>query len=271
MPDPAPTPSPTTVPAPSPQPAPAPAAGAPPPAGAPPSETDNVKQMREAYENLKKKHEPFEKLGDQKQVESYYAGYKGIVDEAYKLGEELGYSKEQVDESMAENPLGTLGYLRSKQAESSKAPQDVSELVKRAVEERTAPINEYLNQQLTDAAETRFQEEFNRLFSEKFKDTEAWPEEAKGLLYDIVSETLKYDEEGLKQLKMEKKTAAIQKYFEEGYNRLLKVYGALSGAEQKRATKGGGKVGEPSPTVKKPTIDELIEHPELINPKYKES
>src|SRR5690348_8698471 len=59
----------------------------------------NIRQIREAYEGLKAKYEPWDKLGVQpEQVSQFSTVYQKVYGEVASLGRELGYPDEEIAE-----------------------------------------------------------------------------------------------------------------------------------------------------------------------------
>src|SRR5579859_65357 len=84
-----PTPSPSSGPTPTPSPTPSPDTGG---QGGQPGQVDGFKQLREAYDGLKAKYEPWDKLGVKPEQVTQFSGvYQKLHGEIASIGRELGY------------------------------------------------------------------------------------------------------------------------------------------------------------------------------------
>jgi len=243
-------------------------------AGSGQQESPNIRQLRETYERTKAELEAYSKLGKPDELGRIHGTWSRIAQEAQKLAGGR-YTPESIQAALAEDPIGTLQFLReeagrrqSAAADGATKQEDVQEQIKRAVAEQTAPMTEYLNRQMTDAAVGRFDQAFDQEFKVAFPDTDL-PKEVREALYDLTGELLKYDEEALNRLKLEGKTSDVKKYFEEAKNRMLAAFNAWSGYESKRAGGTPDRRQDAGATKQKPvTLDDMIADPGRINPKY---
>jgi hypothetical protein len=242
-----------------------------------------LKQLREAYEGVKAKFEPFEKLNlKPEQIGQYSGVYQKVYNEAAAVGRELGYPDDQIAEALAEDPVRTIDFLRNeaaKAAENRQQPngrEDLTELVNKQLEQVLGPIQQRENVRMTDAANNLFIQTTRQLAVDSFRaegiDVANIPADEMEFLMTATSEILKYDESALKALKYEGKTAPIQKAFQEARTALDKYYLARSTREKARlAPPNRGGQQQPPPGQnggKRPTLDEMIENPGLIGAKY---
>src|SRR5205807_2593997 len=96
------------------------------------------------------------------------------------------------------------------------------------------------------------------------------PEDEKFMLISAASEIMKYDDKALHALKFGGSTASIQKCFQEAKTYLDKYYMARAVRERGAVAGGPRKPGlQQSNNGKRPTLDEMIEEPTLINNKYR--
>lgn len=237
-------------------------AAAPPPAGAP--EPDGIKKLRETYETTKGQLEKYSQLGKLEEIQPRLTVAQNMWTEASKLGKGLGYDEGQISQAMQKDPVNTLVFLRTKQADAAAArgpatTPNVDELVKHAIDKEVGPVKDYLNNQMTDQANSLFETTFNDLQATAFPEEQSVPQDVRDLIYDYTSEAMKYDADALKRLKLERKTSDVKKYFDEAKERVLKVCRAYAEHEQKRA--GGG---PPPPPPGKPgtgtklSLDDII-------------
>lgn len=242
-----------------------------------------LKQLREAYEGVKAKFEPYEKLNLKPEQISQFSGvYQKTFNEAAAIGRELGYPDDQIAEALAEDPVRTIDFLRNQAqtaAQNREQPggrEDLTQLVNKQLEQVLGPIQQRENVRMTDAANGLFEQTTRQLIVESFKGegltAEQIPADEMQLLMDATSEILKYDQGALNALKFEGKTAAIQKSFQEARTMFDKYYLARTNRERARVTppnRGGQPQQQPGAGGgKKPTLDEMIENPGLIGAKY---
>lgn len=252
--------------------------GAPGAAQVPPAQgADNIRQLREAYEGIKSKYEPWDKLGIKpEQVGQFQGVYQKLHTEVATLGRNLGYPDDEIAEAMAEDPVRTLDFLRNQAQQGQQANDqqpDLNELVQQHVEQVVGPIQQRENIRITNEANALFERTVHQCAVESFKaegiDVSQIPQDEMFMLTSAVSEILKYDEAALKALKYEGKTAAVQQAFQEARTYLDKYYLARSGRD--RARVAPARPGQPvqQPNGKKPTLDEMIEDPGVVNAKYR--
>lgn len=250
------------------------------PAQAQPQTDQGLKQLREAYEGVKAKFEPFEKLNVKpEQIQQYSGVYQKVYNEASAVGRELGYPDEEIAEALAEDPLRTIEFLRNQaqtaheQRQQAGGPEQLEDLVRQYVEPVLGPIQQRENQRMTDSANQLFEQTTRQLAVESFKaegiEVGNIPADEMDFLMTATSEILKYDDQALHSLKYEGKTASIQKAFQDARTALDKYYLARSGREKAKLTPA--RPGAPVPQQnngRKPTLDEMIENPALVNAKY---
>jgi hypothetical protein len=246
------------------------------------SQTDQgLKQLREAYEGVKAKFEPYEKLNlKPEQITQYSGVYQKVFGEAQAVGRELGFSDEEIAEALHEDPLLTIQFLRSEAAKAQQnrqqpgQGQDLNELVRTQVEEALGPIQQRENVRMTDQANALFEQTARQLAVEMFKgegvEAGAIPADEMNPLMTATSEILKYDQGALRALKYEGKTAAIQKAFQEARTFFDKYYLSRSTRERSKLQPARpGQQQQPGQQPgKKPTLDEIINDPGVINQKY---
>ena len=247
------------------------------PQGGPPAQgADNIRQLREAYEGIKAKYEPWDKLGIKPEQVTQYSGvYQKLHTEVATLGRNLGYPDDEIAEAMAEDPVRTLDFLRNQAQQGQQADQaqpDLNELVQQHVEQVVGPIQQRENARMTNEANALFERTVHGLAVDTFKqeglDASQIPQDEMFMLTSAVSEILKYDEGALRALKYEGKTAAIQKAFQEARTYLDKYYLARSGRDKARiAPPRPGQPAQPQ-QAHRHTLEEMAENPGLINPKY---
>lgn len=248
---------------------------------------DGIAQLRTAYESVKKEFEPFQKLNlKPEQITQYSSIYEKTYSQIASIGRQLGYPDNEIVEAMQEDPVATLDFLRNEFAQRQQGGgqhndqnANLQQLVEQGIEAALAPINERENARMTNEANAVFERTTYQMASEMYKqegvDISSVPEDEVSLLLSAASEILKYDEDALRALKYEGKTAPIQKAFVEAKTMLDKYYLARS-----QRSSGGQRAGAPGRAPngqfqpgqqnggKRPTLDEIIDNPGVINQKY---
>jgi hypothetical protein len=272
-------------------PAPAGGGGQPGGAGGDGGRVDGLAQLRSAYDALKAEYEPFKALNVKPdQVSQFSTVYQKTFNEVAAIGRELGYPDDELVEALMENPVATLDYLRNEHQRAQQGQQrpddgrDLNELIAERIEEAIAPINARENDRMTSEANAVFERTSWQLAADMYKaeglDIANVPEDETSLLISAASEILKYDDDALKALKYQGKTAGIAKAFNEAKTLLDKYFVARSNRGNGAARPGAGAAaganrgnGAFKPGFKdgkRATLDELIDNPGLVNEKYRE-
>jgi len=238
--------------------------------------------FRREYETLKSKHEPWEKLGvAPDQIGRFQGTYNKVSEQAINVGTQLGYTKDEIIEALEADPVKTIDFLRNQAAAAEEdragsGGDDLQSQIDAAVEERFAPIQQRENERMTTEANALFERTVYNEIVNAYKadgvDVANIPEDEKFMLTSATSEIMKYDDKALHALKFGGSTASIQKCFQEAKTYLDKYYMARSTRE--RGAVAGGPPKKPGAQQqnnggRRPTLDEMIEEPTLINNKYK--
>lgn len=252
---------------------------------------EGLPQLRSAYDSLKSKYEPWEKWGvDFQQAQTFQQGYQAVFNEINEavqvLGEMTGrmYGEDEIQEAIqAHGLVATFDWLRDKVVQTQQQmdegggapdPRQLQDVVQQHVNRALGPIQQRENLRMTNEANAVFERTVHGLISEAFKkdgfDIGAVSQDEITLLTDATSEMMKYDPQALVALKMEGKTAPIQKYFAQARTILDKYYMARATRERSRA--GGGPPGGGRPPAgvppegngQRPSLDEMINNPNSI-------
>lgn len=249
-------------------------AGPAPAAGAQPQNGDsNIRQLREAYEGIKQKFEPWEKLNlKPEEVGRYQGTYTKVYNAAAEIGRNLGFPDDQIAEALEADPIRTLDYLRGLAQQGQQAQEgdpDLEQLVAQHVEQAIGPIQERENVRMTNEANSLFERTVYQSAVDSFKaeglDIANIPQDELAMLMTATSEILKYDPDALKALKYEGKTAPIQKAFQQARTELDKYYLSRSGRDRARVVPPKGQIPTQNGQARKPTLDEMIENPSVID------
>jgi hypothetical protein len=247
-------------------------------AGQAPSGQDrNWAELRSKVSDLESKYKPWESLGAKPEEVSRWQGtHTKIYNEVANLGRNLGYADDEILEAIQLDPIKALDFLRQRTEEGQQDDQgaELRDLVAQHVEQAIGPIQQRENIRMTNEANALFERTVHGLAVDVFKkegiDASQIPQDEMFMLTSAVSEVLKYDEGAIKELKFEGKTGGIQRAFQEARTMLDKYYVARSGRERgKFARPDQGNQGvQPQNGGKKPSLDEMINNPALINAKY---
>lgn len=264
-----------------PPPAPAPAGNGAPPApgsaGAPPAPSPAIDwntapaALRAQYETTKTELEPWKKLGKFEDVSSRHQMATAIHTEATEIGESLGYDANEIQEALSKDPVATLVLLRQRADDGARGntpnPIDVKKLVEKQLEERLKPFNEREESRLNAEAESKFNGEVGRLFQSSFPN--GLPDSCREALEGLAWLTLEGNPEAFKALREKGAMAGVQAAFDHAKKTLLKIVTDYMGHEKKR-TGGGGNdnSGGNGGGDRKVTLDDIINSPEKINPRY---
>lgn len=248
-----------------------------------------IAQLRSAYEQIKQKFEPFEKLNlKPEQITQYSTVYQKSFEAAAELGRQLGYPDAEIVEALLENPVETVNFLRNElqqrrdgQQQQQQDPNlDLNELVEQRLQQALAPINERENLRMTNEANSVFERTTYQMAADMYKaeglDIANVPPDEVSMLMSAASEIMKYDEDALRALKYEGKTASIQRAFTEAKTMLDKYFVARSGRSggaRPAAAPGRAPNGQFQPGMvngKKATLDDIFNNPEIVNPRYAE-
>lgn len=242
-----------------------------------------IDQLRSAYEGIKKEFEPYQKLGlKPEQITGYQTVYQRTYEQVASIGRQLGYPDDELVEALQTDPVKTLDYLRAEmQARQSGRQQNdpeaqLQERISQGIEEAMTPLNEWHNEQLTSTANAAFDREAYRLAGELFKkeglDIKNIEEDELDAILFATSEYLKYDEETVRSLKYEGKTAGIAKAFNDAIVGLDKYYMARSkrSAGMPARPNGAAAATGAAQGGKKPTLDDIINNPGVLGQRYAE-
>jgi hypothetical protein len=241
--------------------------------------------MRERIEQQNRELESWKSVGDVKTVQGRLGVLRNMEGRALELGEDLGFTKEEVLDEFGKDPFRLLSALEKEaaKAEGARPPMDekrMRELLNKELENRFKPYEEKENLRVTDEAHNVFLKEVDRLTAEAYPSAQL--EEPEGdLLYTATSYLMtqeqdqitddrtagKVDEKTLstlEQLKFGGRVAGVQKFFQQAQSFLDAYYLARSKRETAAPGPGGGGKTPPGSPGTKPgskpyTLDEMID------------
>lgn len=235
------------------------------PTPAPNANDNNIRELRTNYERTKTDLEKYTKLGKHEEISQHVQRWTAIESEALNIGKQLGYTEKEVREALGVDPIKTMHLLRTKARQGGARNPDVSKLVEEQVQKHLTPFQERMNAEATERAEQSFNGEFDRLLKDAFPSGLA--PEVEDIFYNVTSEMMKYDEAALQRLKNEGKVADVAVYFQKSKDILVKAFQAWQKQEE-AGLSGNSPTPSRPPGQKRPTLDEMIENPGLINKRY---
>jgi len=233
-------------------------------------------ELRAAYDALKSKYEPYEKLGVQPdQIGQFKGVYEKTYSEIASIGRDLGYADDEIIEAMAQDPVRCLDFLRNEAQRMQQGGADrggdldLETLVSQHVEQALGPIQQRENVRMTDAANNLFEQttrsEIAAIYKAEGIDVSQIPQDEMFMITSAASEILKYDPEALHALKFEGKTAPIQKAVREAATYLDKYFLARSGRSRQQMQPARPGQSPIQPGAKKFSLDDMIENPGVID------
>jgi hypothetical protein len=225
---------------------------------APAAESQGIRQLREAYENLKKTYEPYEKLGKPEEIQSRIATYQKIESAALDLGSELGYSEEDIRQALQNDAAGTLAFLRSKQAEGAQNQNpEVMALRKELADIKKSidPLRQSEEQRKMDSARNLFDSAVNAAIKSIYKDEQLSEDEIDAIWEDSL-QLMKSDKEAINRLVNEGKTSDVVRFVTKARERSDKAY--LARVNRERKSGNTGAQGTQETTEAKLSIDDII-------------
>ncbi len=250
-----------------------------------PQPTDDIRDgdwrtLRQKYNTAQERLRTYDSLGiPDTDLPNYVTGYKAIVSEVNTLASELGYTDPQdIADALRKDPVETLSLLRREKAEAqtrSQLPrqqgeteQDFAQRVRQEVERLTKPHTEFINKQMTDAVMAKVNTTMETAIKESLPDA---PDSVRQLVDDYVTEMLTYDKDAITAMRRDGDFSKVGDAVKLVSGRLKQV---LADWVKHDGQRTGGRVpyqgqqpgqGEGG---KRPSLDQMIEDPTLINPKY---
>jgi hypothetical protein len=220
------------------------------------AESQNIRQLREAYETLKKEYEPYKAFGKPEEIQSRVDVYQKMYSTAIEIGTALGYSEQEVQAALSNDPAGTIAFLRQEQikAEQNGAQPDIKKILSQELDKRLKPFEQEREQMRTEKAQKLFDTAFDQKIAELYKDDKLTGDEL-DLMYEASVRLLERDQNALNELKSNGKTAAAAEIITQAKTFLDKYYLARVAREQKRI---GGTPPPPGnlPSTKRFTLDD---------------
>jgi hypothetical protein len=225
-----------------------------------PTETNqNIKQLRQAYDELKGKYEPFKDM-DPQSVQKHRNMVNAQTESAINLGLELGYTEDEIRKSLDDNFDETIKFILRQQMKAEKegkqSSPELKDLTKKIsdLEKQVKGFDASRKQEQEKAATRLFDETFAANVKELFKGQNLSEDEYGPLRSEAI--VLMYqDEAAMKRLLEEGKTSDIAKYAKKAVEMYDKRYLARRAREEKRGptlreTESASDSGEGAPKGK---------------------
>lgn len=232
---------------------------------------DNAENLRV----LRESHEAYKRLGDVKTVEQSVAAWNKQTTHYKTIATELEYTPESFAAAMAADPVATINQLNAEYAQHRQANPGKGGNTNPNARNQPNPLEQKVNTIETRLAQQRAKEantEFDSEFSTMLKGQKALegtpeaplPNDVHDVLYDMVSETLKNDDEFMKAMfdgDKAKYQPRAKQVFEGVATRFFSVVNAYNAWQAKVAgrpvTDGQGN-GNGQQKTEKLTLDDIL-------------
>jgi hypothetical protein len=245
-------------------------------------------QFREGYNKLKSdlealqgKYKPWEGLGVQPtDVQHFQQNYQQVYGEMKGIGDSLGIDEREIADSIRTHGLlPTLDQLRHEMQQSEAArggdqaaiqQQELEARIQAIADQKLSPVLERENQRLVTAANSFVENTITQLAVDNFKaagiDFMAAPPALKDFILTGVTEALKYDDDGMRAVKFENKSAPVQRAFQTFLAMWDGAY--LARRQMEGNVRPGPPQGPPrgpqGQFAKRPSLDEIIDDPNSV-------
>lgn len=248
---------------------------------------EGYNKLKADYEKLQADHKPWQSLNVKpEEVGRYQQSYQGIYNEMKGLAESLanpdGTPITEAELAAAIQTHGLLPVLDQLRYEAQQAEaaaggdtaaiqqQELEARIQAGIETRLSPVLQRENQRMVTEANALVERSITELATTSFKtaglDFAGAPPALKDFILTGVTEALKYDDEGMRGVKFEGKTAPIQKAFQTFQAMWDAAY--LARRQMEGNVAPGPRQGQqrPSPATagKQPSLEEMINDPDSI-------
>lgn len=247
-----------------------------------------IAELRRNYESTKGQLERWTKLGaDPDKIAPRLSAGEALYSKYADVAKTLGYKPEEFDQAFSKDPDKVILFLQQKHAaaQSAKGPMTREEMqaeIERRTSEALTPIQQRENQRLASEADFKVTQHFEKLGAGAYTP-DGWKAMSGGekeFLQTVMQEMLAYDEDALTSIKTKGAMAPVEKYFKEATKMLDGYFQARLSREYKGKPPAGAQGGTkpaaeaPAPGINPETgrpwlINDYINNPELVNPKYK--
>src|SRR5262245_11557686 len=221
-------------------------------------------QLRDEYRTTKTTLDRWNQLGKYDDISRSHSTLNALQGEANQLGQWLGIGSQEVTDSFANDPAGTVAVLRQmarKAQETGQPPshQDVQSLVRRGIDEAMKPFQQEREERLDQQAETRFDQAFDQQFKTSFPS--GLPDSNREALNGLAWQLIIDQPELYSAMRDKGDTSGIAGAFNQAKQLLLKIVADYQEHEKKRIQSSGGEPQRTPPVngAKKPqTIDDIL-------------
>lgn len=235
----------------------------------------NLRTLRTNYERLKAWETVASKVKDPSEALTAHGTYSKMWTEAQQLAKDLGYTAESLREAFTEDPAETLQFLRGKvQANPEIANRrQAQEAMRRTAQEVMSPVLSELNNQKTEQAVQRFNTSLDQfLTDDKIGFGKSIDPDFKAHVVELIESMV--PDSVLEEIKVEGKTAGLQKFVEELKAKIIKATNAYnkmttsSGQSGEGQGNGQGALRRPAGQAQgavdasKLTLDDIMNNPE---------
>lgn len=235
--------------------------------------------LRTKYDAATKRTAVLDSLGiPEAELGTVAKTWTALQTEALSLAKELGYDDEADNlTAFQQDPVGIMTALRKEKQEAAarstttqrqgESQADFETRVRDEVAKQTKPFTEHLNKQHSDAVTAKIGTEFETAFTATLPHA---PAEIKSIVQDYVAEAIAHNPAALKAMKVDGNYAQVADIVKLVAGRLTEGFKAWNAAEAKRTGQRTTTPGLQSPGTGtgRPTLDQMIENPGLINAKY---
>ncbi len=238
----------------------------------PPAVDPNINDP--AYGNWKAMRDRQQALqADLQTAQSQLQQWQGLTTEATTLATKLGYDQADFEAAFKQDPIRTLQILREEanrqpgqQDPNRQDPNTIQDLIRREME----PINSVVNQQITEAAMTKY----NTAVTDSLKADPILkdaPESVHSMVRDYLDEYLAAQPQIVQAMKFKGDYSAIKEATTFLAGRLHTAFtdwvNSRNGGGQQQPSFSTNR--SPAPTGKRPTLDEIINDPSVLGAQYK--
>lgn len=239
-------------------------------------------RLKTEHENLNKQYEPWKGLNLQPgQVTQFQQGYQQVYSEIKGVADSLEIPEQEVAYAIRQFGLPrVLDHLRQEAWEAEQAQngnqeilhqRELDERINNTVQQALSPYQERENVRLTTAGNTLVETTIGQLATEAFKasglDFTTAPDPFKMFVLTGVTEALKYDDQGLHDIKFQGKVAPIQRAFQTFMSMFDAAYLARRQMESKLPPvrqQAGPQRDTRTGQFKQPTLEEMADNPDII-------
>src|SRR5262245_4234156 len=217
-----------------------------PPAGldwttAPQQFRDGHQRLQSEYQQTKQGLDRWNSLGKYDDISRIHQTYSALQTEASQLGQWLGIGSQEVVDSFAQDPAGTVAVLRQmvkKVQESGQPPSqsDVQTLIRRGIDDAMRPLQQEREQRMNEQAASRFHGQLGPYITTAFPHglPDSWQQAMEGLAWQLVID----NNDAYTGLRDRGDLQSLKPAFDQARTTLLKLYTDMQEHEKRRIAGG---------------------------------